>query len=662
MDRKDMKKRAVAFCVLFCWLLLVIPLAQTQESLLRIYFVDIGQGHAALIVSPTGKTLLVDGGPDGAGTSAILPLMQSLGLAALDVIVATHYDADHIGGLDEVAAAFPPGIAYDSGDLTVTNGSFIIQYLNTIRPVRARIRPGTVIDLGGGAFATCITVNGDLISGGRVGIFGRNDQYDQLNNSASISLLIQYGDFDLFISGDLTGGGNNTTDVESTVAQFVGDVDVLQLNHHGSATSSNATFLTALKAEVGIVQAGRNNSFGHPTIEVTDRFINTTPTSGIRPTPPDDDAPANRLPFVFQNQISPSGSSVSHQGIFARGTIILETDGQTYSIRGGRLPRIPFTSDGAEAGVRTDFPPSVISILTPIVPRADERVLIQAQIADDSGVIDAATLAYSINGGPKIMSDMNRLSSIDFTATIPGQPDGTLVRYSVTARDGAGQVSVARGGYFAGTTPIQALRVNDDWGVPQFLDFPARIAGMVTVGNGTFSSTNTDGYVQDATGGINVFQLRSQNPQLTMGDMVTVAGRVALFNGVTMLDIANPIPNVPFTSPFGITNISSGGDATPVVRTLAQIDESVEGMLVRVNDVRIVEGAIPANGSNGNLVIADATGELTLRVLRETEIPGMATPRGTFSLIGIVGQFDRFRPFHQGYQMLPRNRSDLILP
>lgn len=657
-----MKKTIAIFCLIVGCLSLSIPLAHTQEGLLRLYFVDIGQGHATLIVSPTGQTMLIDGGPDGSGTSAIVPLMQNLGLTRLDIMVATHYDADHIGGLDEVAAAFPPGLAYDSGDLTVPGNpnTFITQYLNAIRPVRTTMRAGTVIDLGGGAWATCLVVNGNLISGGRVGIFGRRDQFDQPDNSASIGLLVQHGDFDFFVAGDLTGGGNNTTDVESTVAQLVGDVDVVQLSHHGSATSSNPTYLSTLKAEVGIVQAGRDNDFGHPTIEVIDLFINTTPTNGIRPTPPDSDAPGNRIPFLFQTQFSPSGSSVSHQGIAVRGTIILETDGQTYTITGGRLPRVPFVVDEAERGGRTDFPPSVILMPAPIVPLAGERVIIQAQIADDSGVIESAVLTYSVNGGDEVAVAMTRLSTFDFTGAIPGQPDGTLVQYRVTARDGAGQMSLARGGYFAGTTPIAALRVNDDWGVPEFLGYPARVAGTVTVGSGTFSTTNGEAYIQDASGGIDVFRLRSSDLQVMAGNGVSVTGRLSLFNGVTMLDLTNPLPNVPFTSPFGIIKTGSGGQVTPVVKTLAEINDSVEGVLVRVDNVQVVRDEIPRTGQDGNFDIADETGELVVRVLRETGIPGMATPQGRFSIVGVIGQFDRFRPFNSEYQILPRSRADFI--
>ncbi|RMG44093.1 MAG: MBL fold metallo-hydrolase [Acidobacteria bacterium] len=658
---KNMTKRLVIGCLILGGVFLSVPFTRSQQVPLRIYFVDVGQGHAALIVSPTGKTMLIDGGPDGAGDAAIVPLMESLGLDHLDVMVATHYDGDHIGGLDEVAAAFPPAIAYDSGDLTAPQNSFFFQYRNAVAPQRRQIRPGTIIDLGDGARATCIVVNGQLISGGRVGIFGRRDPLDQLDNSACIGLLIQYGGFDLFISGDLTGGGNNTTDVESIVGQLVGDVDVLQLNHHGSRTGSNPTFLNLLKAEVGIVQVGRDNPFGHPAVQVIDRFINTTPTNGVRPFPPDGDFTPNRPPFVFQTEFSPPGSSVSHQGVAARGTLLIETDGRTYTVTGGRLPRIPFPVDGAEEGIRSDFPPSIVLQTSPIVPQAGESYLVQAQIVDDGDVIAGATLRYRVNEGDEVSVPLRRVSRTDFIGVIPGQPDGALVQYDVVAEDGEGQVSSVRGGYFAGVTPIASLRRNDDWGVPEFLGYPARIIGTVTVGTGSFSRTNTDIYVEDESGGINVFELRTQSVIVDVGARVIVVGRLLPFNGVLKLDVTNPYPYAPFPSPFGVTPTDQIDDVIPRTVTLAEIDESMEGLLVRVDHVRVVDGSIPAPGQNGNLRISDGTGELTLRVLRDTDIPGMATPHRPFSIIGVVGQFDRFRPFDSGYQILPRSRQDFIL-
>lgn len=634
----------------------------TPKGSLRILFPDVGQGHAALIISPTGRTLLIDGGPDGAGRAVLIPVMQRLGLSRLDFMVATHYDADHIGGLDEVAAVFLPTIAYDIGDLTAPRGSrFFLDYVSAIGSARRTLRAGEVIDLGGGAIATCLVANGDLESGGRVGIFGRSDPFDQLDNSASIGLLIQYGDFDLFIAGDLTGGGDQTTDVESTVAQLVGDVDVLQLSHHGSATSSNPTFLAALQAEVGIVQVATANSFGHPSVEVVDRFINTKPTQSPPPIPLDEDFPPPRPPFLFQTQASPpSDSRVSNQGFVARGTIEIETDGSRYVVRaGGR--EMTFPTDGAERGVRTDFPPTVLLQTSPVVPSAGQAVLLSAQIADDSGVVRTARMTVSANEGEWRSFPLTRFSKTLWIGEIPGHPDGTLVRYCVTAEDATGQTTTACGAYFAGITPIGTVRAVNEWGVPLYEGVPVRIRGTVTVASGTFSRMQTDVFVQDETGGIRVFELRSQTERVGLGDRVLVTGRVSAFNGTLELDITNPLPVPPFPSPFGLRVLERAAEEiAPRPIRIAQVGEALEGQLVRIEGVRIIQDSIPMEGS-ANVRITDGTGTTTLRILGSTDIPGMPTPSGPFTLIGIVGQFDRFRPFTSGYQILPRRRADLIL-
>lgn len=88
----------------------------TAQSSARIFLVDIGQGAATLIVSPTGKTLLVDGGPPGSGTK-ISALLATLGIATIDYTVLTHYHIDHDSGLTEIVnAGKVAGIAYDVGD------------------------------------------------------------------------------------------------------------------------------------------------------------------------------------------------------------------------------------------------------------------------------------------------------------------------------------------------------------------------------------------------------------------------------------------------------------------------------------------------------------------------------------------------------------------
>jgi len=114
-----MVKKLTALAALAFLLLAQRPLAQGAG--LRIYFVDIGQGAGTLIVGPpdgTGKvtSLLVDGGPPGGGTTKIIPLLDSLGIAKIDKTVVTHYHIDHISGITELLNAGRVVTAYDNGD------------------------------------------------------------------------------------------------------------------------------------------------------------------------------------------------------------------------------------------------------------------------------------------------------------------------------------------------------------------------------------------------------------------------------------------------------------------------------------------------------------------------------------------------------------------
>jgi len=207
-----MTKKITALAALVLFLLAQRPHAQGSGPQARIYFVDVGTGASTLIVSPTGKTLLVDGGPPGGGTK-VAALLTTLGIPAIDYTVVTHYHIDHISGITELLnGGRVAGTAFDNGDgadvqppgtstsPTSTRGAYLNYVLATGKPgvARATIQPGLVIDLGGGMRATCIVAGGRLLSGGVAAI-----TTDDLNTE-SISLLVEYNDFDYLVSGDLT--------------------------------------------------------------------------------------------------------------------------------------------------------------------------------------------------------------------------------------------------------------------------------------------------------------------------------------------------------------------------------------------------------------------------------------------------------------------------
>src|SRR5262245_60853482 len=603
-----------AALALFVALLTQRPHAQATA---RIFFVDIGQGASTLIVSPTGKTMLVDGGPPGGG-SKVVALLNSLGIATLDYTVLAHYHIDHDAGLIELLnPGRVAGIAYDNGDgpdvqppgtstsPTSTRGTYLNYVAATGHPgvTRQTITPGTVIDLGGGMRATALAAGGHLLSGGSVAITNED------LNTESISLLVEFNNFDFIVSGDLTGGGSTSTikatDVETYVGQLAGDVDVAQLNHHGSTTTSNQVYLSAVKAEVAVAQIGTTNNFGHPNRETVNKYLNTPVTNGNAfagtglP-------PAGVGPVFYQPEESPAGDDrVTQQGYSGataanagQGTILLETDGtSTYSRKsfddnGARLNPAAHTYavDGVSTGITTDFPPTVIVQTTPVAPLASESAIVSAAVNDRESAITSVVLTYALDGvlqPPKPMSPAGGV----YQETIPPQVDGTRVDFAVTGSAG-GQTTTFTSGYFSGTTPVAALRATNAVGSPLFNGYAARILGTVTAGSNTFAAGTNDDYVQDATGGINVFRsTETATPfsATTPGQVAEVVGRVAFNGGRQRLDITESLEKP--TSPYGIAVQSSGPAPTPATTTIGALNanpESFEGQLVSIPNCQIV--------------------------------------------------------------------------
>jgi competence protein ComEC len=244
----------------------VLTLPAAAQSPLTIVHVDVEQGDATIVVSPDGHALLFDAGNESKGRDRVVPRLIELGVTRLDYTVLSHYDADHVGGLDEViVGGFAPLVAYDRGD-TVRGTQAVANYVAAAGGLRRTMTPGEIIPLGAEVTIECVAVNGATSEGTSVSV----DPDDE--NESSIAFVVRYRDFDYFVGGDLTAGGLGSRDVESLVAPIVRDVDVLRVSHHGSPTSTGQALVDRLQPEVAIISAGYSNTYAHPDQGVLDRL------------------------------------------------------------------------------------------------------------------------------------------------------------------------------------------------------------------------------------------------------------------------------------------------------------------------------------------------------------------------------------------------------
>ena len=221
-----------------------------QSGTLTVTWLDVGQGDAA-VIQCGGQSMLIDGGKPEK-SSYIYAWLQQHGLSYLDVIVATHVDADHIGGLSGALNYASVGTAYCpvTTGTTETFQSFV-KYL-------AQWGKQITVPTAGEAFA---------LGGAQVQILGPLHSAEDSNDN-SIVLKVSFGATSFLFTGDAERAEeqdllNAGVNLQSTV---------LKVGHHGSDTSTSYPFLRAVAPQYAVISVGAGNSYGHPTEAVLSRL------------------------------------------------------------------------------------------------------------------------------------------------------------------------------------------------------------------------------------------------------------------------------------------------------------------------------------------------------------------------------------------------------
>jgi competence protein ComEC len=225
---------------------------RTSGGRLVITFLDVGQGSSALIQLPNGGNVLIDGGPREGGPERVADLRR-LGVGQLDAVVVSHADEDHAGGLVDVIDSVPVSTVYDSGyPHTTQTYSDLLDAVERSGARYVETRAGERIDLDPEVPME----------------FVYPDELGEGTNESSLALRLDYGRFAAQFTGDLSF----EEEADLLASGRLSPVTLLEVGHHGSATSSSSEFLAALSPEIGVVQVGEGNSYGHPTAEALGRL------------------------------------------------------------------------------------------------------------------------------------------------------------------------------------------------------------------------------------------------------------------------------------------------------------------------------------------------------------------------------------------------------
>lgn len=225
--------------------------AKLNDGKLHLVICDVGQGDAIYLKTPSGKDILVDGGPNAEVLDCLTNNMPFWD-RTIDLVVLTHPDADHITGLIPVLERY--SVLHFVTSKTSKSTAIYKKFLQILENEGLELKyvfANDKINFGDGVVSKIIWPSPKLFSGEEV--------KESKVNEYSVIQLITYGNFEALLTGDAG------SEIMVQIANSAGDIDILKVPHHGSKTGMNGNFLSEVKPEIAVISVGVKNRYGHPS-------------------------------------------------------------------------------------------------------------------------------------------------------------------------------------------------------------------------------------------------------------------------------------------------------------------------------------------------------------------------------------------------------------
>ncbi|MGC9046564.1 MAG: ComEC/Rec2 family competence protein [Minisyncoccia bacterium] len=218
---------------------------------LNIFFLNVGQGDSELIILPGYKKILIDGGPDNTVLMELEKILPPLD-RYIDVVILTHPQLDHFGGLIEVVNRYKIGaFIYNGQNRDMIAYKYLINLLEKNKIQKINIMAGDKIIYQNNLF--------NVLSPSKDFLFNSDLNY------GAIVLLLNSDNIQTLFTSDIN------SDIESKIKNLIGSIDILKVAHHGSKYSSSLEFLQTTHPKISVIEVGKN-SYGHPSNKVIDNL------------------------------------------------------------------------------------------------------------------------------------------------------------------------------------------------------------------------------------------------------------------------------------------------------------------------------------------------------------------------------------------------------